>query len=99
MKYVITFCICSIIFLTHCTPNKKDSNNKSENCNTLVFEKYQQIVKVGVKYDENSTVENCNALKQAAKDYKTVMIDCGLWELENTSARDEIEEIINLDCS
>lgn len=78
--------------------NSDKQNSDKQNCNTEIYNKNLLVVKNGMKYDEEPSQQNCDALKQAAKDLKKTAIECDLWEDEPSKAKAEIEEIINKEC-
>lgn len=95
MKSIISLSVAlvCVLFLSGSCSND-DSELKLNDCNIRAFEAYGKVVELATKYGENATTSNCNALKQAAQNAKNVLLECNLWDDD-----DEIEDIINLDCS
>lgn len=92
IKSLSALLLC-VLFLSGSCSND-DSEPDLNNCNVEAFEAYARVVELATEYGENATTSNCNALKQAAQNAKNVLLRCNLWGDD-----EEIEDIINLDCS
>lgn len=98
-KIIFLPTLLCIFLLFSCSSNDDDSLALDlNNCNQLAFDAYQNMIEVILEFNQNPTTSNCNAVKEAAQNVKSIFIQCNLWEDNEGNIQDEIEEIINREC-
>ena len=100
-KIIVLPTLLCIVFLFNCSSSDNENDLPAldvSECNQLAFDAYQNMIEVGLEFNQNPTTSNCIALREAAQNVKNIFIQCNLWEDEEGNIQDEIEEIINREC-
>jgi len=89
-----------LLLFSNCSSSSSDDDSgiNLNKCNERTFEAYQLMYSLAVEYGEDPSASNCNSLKEAAQNVKNIFEECDLWEGESQESKDEINDIINLEC-